>query len=103
MRASVNVEYETGSSEESQEKYDPAVSVTLNMQRSEDFTGPGAGVGGVPGTSSNVAAAKPVAPRRQAPPQPSHLNRPTSPLTKDRANRRRQKAPPTVSIEPLAM
>src|SRR3984885_1670163 len=60
MRASVNVEYETGSSEESQEKYDPAVSVTLNMQRSEDVTGPGAGVGGVPGTSSNVAAAKPV-------------------------------------------
>jgi flagellar M-ring protein FliF len=62
MRASVNVEYETGSSEESQEKYDPAVSVTLNMQRSEDVTGPGAGVGGVPGTSSNVAAAKPVPP-----------------------------------------
>ncbi len=60
MRASVNVEYETGSSEESQDKYDPAVSVTLNMQRSEDVTGPGAGVGGVPGTSSNVAAAKPV-------------------------------------------
>ena len=62
MRASVNVEYETGSSEESQDKYDPAVSVTLNMQRSEDVTGPGAGVGGVPGTSSNVAAAKPVPP-----------------------------------------
>ncbi len=62
MRASVNVEYETGSSEESQEKYDPAVSVTLNMQRSEDITAPGAGVGGVPGTSSNVAAAKPVPP-----------------------------------------
>src|SRR3984885_6517016 len=62
MRASVNVEYETGSSEESQEKYDPASSVTLNMQRSEDSTGPGAGVGGVPGTSSNVAAAKPVPP-----------------------------------------
>jgi flagellar M-ring protein FliF len=60
MRASVDVEYETASSEESQEKYDPAVSVTLNMQRSEDFAGPGAGVGGVPGTSSNVAAAKPV-------------------------------------------
>jgi flagellar M-ring protein FliF len=62
MRASVNVEYETGSSEESQEKYDPAVSVTLNMQRSEETTAPGAGVGGVPGTSSNVAAAKPVTP-----------------------------------------
>jgi flagellar M-ring protein FliF len=62
LRASVNVEYENGSSEESQDKYDPAVSVTLNMQRSEESTGPGFGVGGVPGTSSNVAAAKPVAP-----------------------------------------
>jgi flagellar M-ring protein FliF len=62
MRASVNVEYETGSSEESQDKYDPAVSATLTMQRSEDITAPGAAIGGVPGTSSNVAAAKPVAP-----------------------------------------
>jgi flagellar M-ring protein FliF len=60
MRATVNVEYETGSSEESQEKYDPAVSATLNMQRSEESTGPGAVIGGIPGTSSNVAAAKPV-------------------------------------------
>jgi flagellar M-ring protein FliF len=62
MRATVNVEYETGSSEESQDKYDPAVSVTLNMQHSEESTGPGAAIGGVPGTSSNVAAAKPVVP-----------------------------------------
>ena len=68
MRASVNVEFETGSSEESQDKYDPAVSVTLNMQRSEETTGPGAGVGGVPGTSSNVAAAKPVAPSTKGAP-----------------------------------
>ncbi len=51
MRASVNVEFETGSSEESQDRYDPAVSATLNMQRSGETTGPGAGVGGVPGTS----------------------------------------------------
>jgi len=58
IRASVNVEYETGSSEESQEKYDPAVSATLNMQSSEETTGPGSAVGGVPGTSSNVPSAK---------------------------------------------
>jgi len=76
MRASVNVEYETGSSEESQEKYDPAVSVTLNMQRSEESTAPGAGVGGVPGTSSNVAAAKPV-----APPTPGAPTTPGTPTT----------------------
>jgi flagellar M-ring protein FliF len=70
IRASVNVEFETGSSEESQDKYDPAVSATLNMQRSEETTGPGAGVGGVPGTSSNVAAAKPVAPSTPGTPAP---------------------------------
>jgi flagellar M-ring protein FliF len=70
LRATVNVEYETGSSEESQDKYDPAVSVTLNMQRSEESMGPGAGVGGVPGTSSNVAAAKPVPPPAAGTPPP---------------------------------
>jgi flagellar M-ring protein FliF len=60
IRATVNVEYETGSSEESQEKYDPAVSATLNMQNSEETSTPGAGIGGVPGTSSNVPSGKPV-------------------------------------------
>jgi flagellar M-ring protein FliF len=68
MRATVNVEYETGSSEESQDKYDPAVSVTLNMQHSEESTGPGAAIGGVPGTSSNVASAKPVVPAAKGAP-----------------------------------
>jgi flagellar M-ring protein FliF len=58
IHASVNVEYETGSSEESQEKYDPAVSATLTMQNSEESTSPGSAIGGVPGTSSNVPAAK---------------------------------------------
>src|SRR5271156_3995021 len=77
MRASVNVEYETGSSEESQDKYDPAVSATLTMQRSEEITGPGAAVGGVPGTSSNVAAAKPVAP--PTPAAPTTPGAPTAP------------------------
>jgi len=76
MRASVNVEYETGSSEESQDKYDPAVSATLTMQRSEEITAPGAAIGGVPGTSSNVAAAKPV-----APPTPGTPTNPGAPAT----------------------
>ena len=58
IRATVNVEYETGSSEESQEKYDPAVSALLTMQHSEETTSPGAANGGVPGTSSNVPSAK---------------------------------------------
>jgi flagellar M-ring protein FliF len=54
LRASVNVEYDLGTTEESQDKYDPAVTVPLTVQHSEDQSGPGAGVGGVPGTSSNV-------------------------------------------------
>ena len=60
LRATVNVEYETGSSEESQEKYDPNVSATLTMNHTEENIGPGAGgsAGGVPGTSSNVPSAK---------------------------------------------
>jgi len=58
VHATVNVEYETGSSEESDEKYDPAVSAMLTMQHSEETSGSGAGTGGVPGTSSNVASAK---------------------------------------------
>ena len=58
MRATVNVEYETGSSEESQDKYDPAVSALLSMQHSEESAGPGAANGGIPGTSSNVPSAK---------------------------------------------
>ena len=43
-----------GTTEESQDKYDPAVSVPLSVQRSDEQSGPGAGVGGVPGTTSNV-------------------------------------------------
>jgi flagellar M-ring protein FliF len=62
IHATVNVEYETGSSEESQEKYDPSVSAPLNMQRSEETLGPNAAIGGVPGTSSNVPSAKQSAP-----------------------------------------
>jgi len=58
IHATVNVEYETRSSEESQEKYDPTVSAPLNMQHSEETMGSGAGIGGVPGTSSNVPGAK---------------------------------------------
>ena len=58
LRASVNVEYDQGTTETSQDKYDPAVSVPLTIQRSDESSGPGAGVGGVPGTTSNVPQAK---------------------------------------------
>jgi flagellar M-ring protein FliF len=62
IHATVNLEYETGSSEESEEKYDPAVSIPLNMQRSEENVSGDAAIGGIPGTSSNVLAAKPGTP-----------------------------------------
>ncbi len=57
FRASVNVEFDPSTLEESQERYDPAATVTLSMQRSEERVG-GSTVGGVPGTSSNVPGAK---------------------------------------------
>ncbi len=71
IRANVNVEYETGSSEENQEKYDPTVSATLTMQHSEEITGPGVGIGGVAGASSNVPVGKGGTPVAKDPGQSS--------------------------------
>lgn len=62
LRASVNIEYDPGTKEESQEKYDPSVSATLQIQRSDEQTGTKAGVGGVPGTTSNVPQKLPNVP-----------------------------------------
>jgi flagellar M-ring protein FliF len=58
IRASVNVDHSLGSTEESSEKYDPAVSALLSMQRSEDSAGGAAESSGVPGTTSNTPSAK---------------------------------------------
>jgi len=58
IRASVNVDYDQGSSEESQEKYDPAVSALLSDQKSQDQASGGAVAGGVPGVASNVPSPK---------------------------------------------
>ncbi len=57
VRASVHVEYDLSSGEETQETYDPATAVALNMTRSEEHLG-GDAQGGVPGTSSNLPNAK---------------------------------------------
>ena len=64
IRASVNVDYDQGTTEESQEKYDPTVSALLSDQKTDDRTMTPAGAApgsaaakaasGVPGTSSNV-------------------------------------------------
>ena len=57
VRASVHVEYDLSSGEETQETYDPASAVALSMTRSEERLGSDA-QGGVPGTSSNLPNAK---------------------------------------------
>jgi len=53
VRASVSVEYDSSSSEESQETYDPKSAVAVTSQSSVEQVGGGL-AGGVPGTSSNV-------------------------------------------------
>ncbi|MGA7342235.1 MAG: flagellar basal-body MS-ring/collar protein FliF [Terracidiphilus sp.] len=58
IRASVNVDYDQDSTDESQEKYDPTVSAVLSSQKSQDLSGGSAAPSGVPGTSSNVPTAK---------------------------------------------
>jgi flagellar M-ring protein FliF len=55
LRTSVNVEYDLTSSEESEDKYDPAVSALLTTQKSQEQAGQTAD-GGVAGTSSNLPA-----------------------------------------------
>jgi flagellar M-ring protein FliF len=75
IRASVNVDYDQGTTDQSEEKYDPSVSALLSDQKSEDTAGgtPVAGAagsavpGGVPGTSSNIPAAKDSKDSKQAP------------------------------------
>ena len=57
VRASVHVEYDLSSGEETQETYDPNTAVALSMTRSEERLGSDA-QGGVPGTSSNLPNAK---------------------------------------------
>ncbi len=54
LRASVNVEYDSSSSETSEDKYDPAVSAVLTSQKSQEQTGSGLSVGGVAGTAANL-------------------------------------------------
>jgi len=53
VRASVHVEYDLGTSEETQETYDPKATATLTQEHSEENSSGGAAAG-VPGTASNV-------------------------------------------------
>jgi len=58
VRASVHVEYDLRSGEETQETYDPNSAVVLTMSRSEEHLSGSTAQGGVPGTSSNLPNAK---------------------------------------------
>jgi flagellar M-ring protein FliF len=64
VRASVHVEYDLGTSEETQETYDPKTPAALSQQHSEEES-VGEAPAGVPGTATNVPAGTP------APAQPS--------------------------------
>jgi len=55
------VDYDPNSAEETDESYDPAQSVTLSMERSEQTSGQ-APASGIPGTASNMPNAKPQKP-----------------------------------------
>ena len=54
IRASVNIDYDQATTDQNEEKYDPAVSALLSVQKSEDQSGGSAPAVGVPGTSSNI-------------------------------------------------
>ena len=71
VRASVTLDYNPASTEETQENYDPDQTVTLSMQRTEQSSGPQSVAAGVPGTASNApnSQALPVYPRESTPPQ----------------------------------
>ena len=71
VRASVTLDYDSSSAEETREIYDPAQSVTLSMQRTEQTTGSEPVATGVPGVASNAPNAQslPVYPRPTTLPQ----------------------------------
>jgi len=56
VRASVHVEYDLSTSENTEEIYDPKSAVALSQQKAEENAG-GGGAAGVPGTASNLPGA----------------------------------------------
>jgi flagellar M-ring protein FliF len=53
VRASVHVEYDASSSDNTEELYDPTATATLTSTKSEELAG-GTQPGGIPGTASNI-------------------------------------------------
>jgi flagellar M-ring protein FliF len=72
VRASVSLDYDTQTAEETDESYDPAKTVTLSLERTEQTTGAQPVAAGVPGVASNAPnaqAAVPVYPHETSQPQ----------------------------------
>src|SRR5208283_4909376 len=61
VRASVHVDYDLSTSEDTSETFDPKASAPLSQQHSEELAG-GANPAGVPGTASNVPGAAAASP-----------------------------------------
>src|ERR1700758_3922758 len=72
VRASVHVEYALGTSEDTQETYDPKTPTALTQEHSEE-TSVGEAPAGVPGTASNVPSPTTPAPATPAPATPGVL------------------------------
>jgi flagellar M-ring protein FliF len=66
VRASVHVEYDLGTSEDTQETYDPKTPTALTQEHSEESS-TGEAPAGVPGTASNVPAATAAPPAAASP------------------------------------
>lgn len=73
VRASVTLDYDPDTTEETRETYDPTQSATLSMQRTESSTGAQPVAAGIPGTASNAPNSQslPVYPKQMTAPQES--------------------------------
>jgi flagellar M-ring protein FliF len=85
VRATVNISYDEGSEERTDEVYDPSEVATLSMQKSEQISAGRSIPSGVPGTASNSPAGSPdgaVAGSQAAaaPGTPPLLQKPTLPI-----------------------
>jgi flagellar M-ring protein FliF len=71
VRVSVTLDYEHGSSEVTQQIYDPDKTATLTLQRTEQTSGPQQAATGIPGTASNAPNSQslPVYPQQTTAPQ----------------------------------
>ncbi len=71
VRASVTLDYNTESTEETDENYDPSRTVTLSLERTQQSSGGQTAASGVPGVASNApnTQALPVYPHQTAAPQ----------------------------------